>query len=305
MKISNYSEAEFFHQVRKKGIRFKLGPFTIRLRTSVGTFAALFYNFYANYPLADETCELADFFVSIEPPASLRRWWRPQVRFLTDDNGPFIPFPADTALPMFEWGLNWCIYSRANQYLMFHAAVLEKGGQALLLPATPGSGKSTLCAALCHRGWRLFSDEFALIRLNDGAIIPLPRPISLKNESIEVIRQFAENAFIGPSFPKTRKGTVAHVRAPAESVIRMDESVSTRWVIYPRYQPNSSLKLDVLPKSQACMRLAGNSFNYEILGAEGFRVTNAIIRQSDCYTLDYSCLEEVVSHLNQLVEFGG
>jgi predicted ATPase len=29
----------------------------------------------------------------------------------------------------------------------------------VILPAPPGSGKSTLCAALVTRGWRLLSDE--------------------------------------------------------------------------------------------------------------------------------------------------
>ena len=81
MKISDYSEREFFHLARKRGIRFKLGPFVIRLRTSVSSFADLFYNFYAHYPLINKEDELADFFITIEPPTSIRRWWRPQVRF--------------------------------------------------------------------------------------------------------------------------------------------------------------------------------------------------------------------------------
>jgi hypothetical protein len=41
--------------------------------------------------------------------------------------------------------------------------VLERGGRALLLPAPSGSGKSTLCAGLAFNGWRLLSDELALL----------------------------------------------------------------------------------------------------------------------------------------------
>jgi predicted ATPase len=33
--------------------------------------------------------------------------------------------------------------------------VVERDGHALILPAMPGSGKSTLTAALVQRGWRL------------------------------------------------------------------------------------------------------------------------------------------------------
>ena len=64
----------------------------------------------------------------------------------------------------------------------------------MLLPAAPGSGKTTLCAGLSLRGWRLLSDEFGLIRPGTTDLVPVPRPMALKNESIDVIRQFDREA---------------------------------------------------------------------------------------------------------------
>ena len=59
----------------------------------------------------------------------------------------------------------------------------------------PGSGKSTLAAGLVYRGgWRLLSDELALLSLGDGAVSALPKPISLKNESIAIMKRFAPGA---------------------------------------------------------------------------------------------------------------
>ena len=94
--------------------------------------------------------------------------------------------------------MNWCISAHAHQFLILHAAVLERGGVALIMPAPPGSGKSTLCAALALSGWRLLSDELALIDPGSGRVWPLCRPVSLKNRSIEVIRHFAPEAVFGP-----------------------------------------------------------------------------------------------------------
>ena len=94
---------------------------------------------------------------------------------------------------------------------MLHAAVVERNGSALFLPAMPGSGKSTLCAALTYRGWRLFSDEFGLIEPARGAVLPLPRAIPLKNRSIEVIRRFApQGPFVNESLH--RFGNVGRTR---------------------------------------------------------------------------------------------
>ena len=130
------------------------------------------------------------------------------VRFLVDGRAPHEDLPARQALAVLEWGLNLVIALRMHCYLMLHSAVLERAGRGLLLPAAPGFGKSTLCAALANRGWRLLSDEFGLIRSGTTDLLPLPRPIALKNESIDVIRAFAPDAYIGPSIPNTRKGTV-------------------------------------------------------------------------------------------------
>src|SRR3546814_17273791 len=72
------------------------------------------------------------------------------------------------ALPMLEWGLNWCIGAHGHQFLIIHAAVIERNGLAAILPGAPGSGKSTLTACLVHNGWRLLSDAMALVSLQGG-----------------------------------------------------------------------------------------------------------------------------------------
>src|SRR3546814_15972535 len=86
---------------------------------------------------------------------------------------------------MLEWGLNWCIGAHGHQFLIIHAAVIERNGLAAILPGAPGSGKSTLTACLVHNGWRLLSDEMALVSLQDGGLTALARPISLKNRRSE------------------------------------------------------------------------------------------------------------------------
>lgn len=248
---------------------------------------------YADYPLVEQT-DFADFHVSLAHPRNLRRWFKPQVLFLFDGTPPFKPLPLDQAFPMLEWGLNWCVSSQTNRYLIIHAAVIEKGGYAAILPAPPGSGKSTLCAALVNRGWRLLSDELALIRVSDGKLIPLPRPVSLKNHSIDIIQCYEPGAIFSRKVSDTMKGTVAHMKAPTDSIARAAETAQAAWVIFPKYQAGVPTRLDSLPRSRAFMRIADNAFNYSLLGVKGFETMAGLIGASLCYDFIYSNLDEAI-----------
>jgi HprK-related kinase A len=217
------------------------------------------------------------------------------VQFYLDGRAPFKPLPFDQAAAMFEWGLNYCVSSHCHQYLIIHAAVVERQGRAIIFPAPPGSGKSTLCAGLVNRGWRLLCDELTLVRLQDGRVDPFPRPVSLKNESIDVIRRFAPEAVVGPVVHDTTKGTVAHLKPPSDSVVRMHETAEPAWVVFPQYKPSEAPRLTPVPRARAFMRVAEHTFNYSLLGAKGFRALAQLIDSTDCFDFSYSQLEEAVA----------
>jgi hypothetical protein len=236
----------------------------------------------------------ADFHVRVAHPGGWRRWLRPQVLFQLDGTPPFLPLPGNQGFPILEWGLNWCVSAHCHQYLIVHAAVLEREGGALILPAPPGSGKSTLCAGLVSRGWRLLSDELALLSPASGEIVPLARPISLKNASIDLIRRFAPQELIGPAVRDTAKGSVAHMKPPADSVRRQAEPARPRWMVKPRYVAGAPARLQPLRKGQAFMQLVDSAFNYQFHGVQGFDCLGQLIQACDCYEFSYGELEEAV-----------
>jgi len=299
--LAGLPDYECRQRMADRGLLLQTGPFTVRVHSNINGFIRLMQQFYGQFPVV-EAPAIADFHVRVTRPGGIRRWWRPQVQFLLDGQSPFQPFQLSHAFPLFEWGLNWSIAMRAHQYLMLHSAAVERGGKVLLLPAWPGCGKSTLCAALVSRGWRLFSDEFGLVRVDDGQLVPLPRPTPLKNKSIDVIREFTADVEIGPAFHGTRKGTVAHLRTPDASVVQAHIAAPPGWLVFPRYRVNAPLQMKPIARPQAFLKLANNSFNYRLLGLQGFRVVTRLVRNCDCYTLSYSDLDEAIDMLNRLVD---
>lgn len=303
LTISDLSLADLHWQLNNSGLAFRCGPFTTCLHSDLPDLPAQIHHLHACYPILEDKT-FCDFHVRLLcHGAWWRRWWRPQLQFWIDDEAPFEPFPQDTALPFLEWGLNWCVATRAHHYLMLHAGALEKNGNTLLLPAHPGSGKSTLTAALCHRGWRLLTDETVLVQPVDLALIPFPRLIPLKNEAIAVFRAFVPEAVLGPEYSRTRKGTVCHVRPPAESIERSSEIGQARWIVFPRFESGAPLSLGPLSKMDAFTQLTRHSFNYKFIGLCGFQAMTGLIDACDCYTFEYGGdLEQAVAQLNALAD---
>lgn len=253
---------------------------------------------YADFPLSPDG-QFVDFRIELASPNLLRRWLRPQVNFDFDGVRPFKPLPIEQAFAMFEWGLNWVIANNAHQFAIVHAATVEKNGRGFIFPGAPGSGKSTLCAALVCRGWRLLSDEMAMISLGDGLLWPLARPISLKNASIQIIGNFGTDVVMGDVVADTVKGDVAHMRPPIASVESAAIAAHPFAVVFPTYRAEAQTDYKEVSKALTLMRLAENCFNYPVLGAAGFNCLADTVERSNCYTLSYSNLDEAIAELER------
>ncbi len=283
-----------------QGLVLQTGPFRTRIVSHTQPVLRGLATLYSNHELSPAD-GIDDFCVRVDPVWGPRAVWRPQIVFQFDKQIPFKPLPADHAFASLEWGLNWCIAAHAHHYLLLHAAVLEKNGRAVILPGYPGAGKSTLTAALSLSGFRLLSDEMGVIDRDDGLLVPLARPVNLKNASIDIIRAFAPHAVFGDIVDDTHKGTVAHLKPSAESVRRAGEKAHPALLIFPRWQAAAATQLQPRARADAFMEVANHSFNYELLGGLGFDLAAALVDACDCYDFVYSDLAEAVRTFDALL----
>lgn len=298
MIVRQIPRHEFAMLLSNEGLRVEVGPFNVRINSACQPFVDDLYSLYKDYKLAQT--EIAEFHVGIVNTRLIRKPFSAHIHFILDGHSPFPAFPAQQALAALEWGINLAIAVRVNHLLLLHSAVVERNGHAILFPAWPGSGKTTLCAYLVHRGYRLFSDEFGVMDPQQGVFLPMPRLMPLKNESIGVIRNYLPEAKLGHEIPNTQKGTVVHVRPPKDSILRSKETVRANRIIFPKWVANAPLKMELLADAEAFLLLASNAFNYEVLGETSFQAVTYLIKTCDCYQLVYSNFEEVIRVIDDL-----
>lgn len=296
--LSSLSRRQLGRLLGGEGLAIVIPPFVVRVRSRIPVVAEGLERLYSDHPLVPlEGGGFSDFHVAVQP---CRTWFRPLCFFALDGGQPFTPLAQGEAFALFEWGLNWCVTSHCHQWISLHAAVLERGGRAVVLPAPPGAGKSTLCAALMLHGWRLLSDELTLLEPGSGWVMPSPRPISLKNDSIDVIRDRAPGCVLGPVAHDTQKGTVAHLKVLPESLARAGERALPAWVVFPRYERGATLQVQARTKATTVVELARNSFNQHVHGRTGFEALVRLVDACDSFDLRYSQLDQALAWFDTL-----
>lgn len=289
--------------LKQQGIFLSVPPFVIRVRSQSSALAQFFSRNYAHHQFS-LTPQVASFDIELRYQSGWRRWLKPQIKFYQNEHAPFFSMPVSHAPILWEWGLNYCIASKYHSCLTVHAAVVAKRGQAMVIPAPPGSGKSTLCALLCNHGWQLLSDEFALIDLASHQVQSLPRPISLKNASIDVLKAYAEQGVcqgvFSAEFTGTSKGRVALYSVPLTQQAEPLARYPIKRVLFPRYDAHQACHITPLSPAQCLMQLADNSFNFSVLGQQGFTCLASVVGSSDAYSVDYSDFDALLTKLETL-----
>lgn len=301
LKLGSLSRQDLAGRLAR-GLTLTTGPFRYRVQSSLACVAQGLVTLYPEFPI-DDDAGWRDFHIHVDPVGGPRRWFRrPHVNFWSDGVAPYNPMPSDHASALMEWGMNRCIATQAHHYLLLHAAVLERNGRCVVLPGNPGAGKSTLTAALSLSGWRLLSDEMTVIDRDDGLIVALARPISLKNQSIDIIRRFSSDAVFGETAHDTHKGSVGLLRPPKDSVDRVTEKGRAAHIVFPHWRADATTRLSRRPKADAFMHAASHAFNYSLLGRLGFDLNAALVDACDCWDFEYSELDEALRAFEDLVK---
>jgi HprK-related kinase A len=301
MPLLKHLAPDVFNQQLTSGeLALRIGPYVYKIQSNLPSVTTGITTLYGDFVLA-EPGEFVDFDIAMVCKGLFHRAQR-KAEFLFDKRRPFDTIPTGQAYAFLEWGMNWCVSVQSNEYLKLHAAAVSRGNSAVIMPGIPGAGKSTLCAALCLSGWRVLSDEHAMIPQNTTEIVPICRPVSLKNESINAIKSFSSSAIFGPVSEKTHKGVVVHMKADIHADSHDTSTVQARAMIFPRYSRSEPQHLSRRRRTDSFILAAYHSFNYSLLCEAGFDAMKALIDQVECYDLVYHDLDWAVRNIDELPE---
>lgn len=298
--VSSYSSQELSAALKAGSLEVALGPFTARAKGEGKPLRSFLQDTYRDVMVRLSLSDVTDIALDVRAPSLLRKYIRPQVIPDPGFQVPAVPLPKSMSGLAFEMGLNLVVALKCCRFVTFHAGVVANDKGAILMSAESGGGKSTLVAALMEEGYRLYSDEFALLNMPDARLASYPRPVSLKNESIEIVRDFAGGDWVSPVISDTPKGKIAYRRARPEDITEAGETAVTKLVLFPRFEAGVRASARGLRRAEAIMRLIPSSTNYHLLGEQGFNALRKMLDGAEAFEITYGTTDDSMKMVRDL-----
>ncbi|MES2304233.1 MAG: hypothetical protein V4558_01925 [Gemmatimonadota bacterium] len=268
----------------------------LRLQAEHGEFSGDFRLLYSESEVVPPLEEVADLTYQLRPTAPGLWTW-----LVNGAPTQRSPFPAPLVLTHFEWAIHDSVTWALAPAIGFHAAVVANStGAAVALVASSGSGKSTLAAGMVAAGWYLVADEF-FVTSPDGSVVPMPGPITLKNESIELIRARGGPLVIGPTVHDPARGALAHVRPAVR--LPSDLRVDVRSLVFPTFGLDERLLFDRVTPPYTFQQLTLQSQNKHLLGIPGFRMLSRVAR-IPAWKLQFNALSQAIEAVASSLDAG-
>jgi len=186
------------------------------------------------------------------------------------------------------------LYDGIGDFALIHAAVVVRAGEAVLLAAPSGHGKSTLALELARRGWTLFSDDFAPIGMDTGTVFPFPRAVGIVPGSPATPRPFAEAAAISTHEVFGKRLVDASAVADTATLSTAPARVSHVFLLEGDLLPTPRLEL-------SCPRSEAQRLEQRLAAVRGLRIAERISQGSlDAISIESEQGSHVTEELNRI-----
>ena len=178
-----------------------------------------------------------------------------------------------------------------------HASAITDGNSAILFMAPSGGGKSTIAALMLANGFKLLSDDFVPVALNEPEVYCFPAGISVKKSAMPFLKNFFPE--IGELNITERPGINKNgvfLPFPAESL--STKNVKARAIVFVQYDESVQCRFKKQPNHEFMNQFISESWIADNPAAAG-RFLDWFFNL-DIYELQYSDSKKAVARIKKI-----
>lgn len=244
-----------------------------------------------------------DGFAEPSKPTFVIRRGRGKLRFsrkMGDGASREVVIERGRVMPLLEREINQYLVGALGDQLLLHGAAGGYGRLAIILPATGGSGKTSLVARLVQRGCGYLTDELVILHARTSSIVPFPKAMSLKEGSFSLFESLGPDP-TGPEYD--RVWYLDPERLRPGSVVKRPTPIG--WVVFPRFASGAKTRIEALTVGETVLGLFENTVNMARHKEKGLDRLIGIARKAPGYRLVFGDLDEACKAVLGIVEGNG
>lgn len=160
-----------------------------------------------------------------------------------------------------------------------HSGVVALNGRVVALPASSGSGKTTMTAAACATGWAYVSDEALCVDYETEDVVGYPRPLAMSRWSASALGLQERGLDTGDELLVAPDDVAGQVTSSPGRL--------TDVVILDRGNHPEPARLSAMPRSEIVPLLLRRSFNHYRNPERALRLAATLAAESRCWRLQY------------------
>ena len=208
-----------------------------------------------------------------------------------------------------EWSIINTAIEKMGGYYQIHGGAVVKNNMGLILPASPGNGKTTLTVALTMNNFKCLSDDIVLIDFQSLKLNPFQRNIFITEEKKGVFDKY------GISLPLRKSEWMEyggwdfippHITCYEEILRRGlcagERGFNVDFIIFPKYNSAQRTELKEVSRGKAIFEIIRESFNFHKFKGSGIDIIHRLVKRAECYQLTVNNLNEAVEIISDLFE---
>jgi hypothetical protein len=194
----------------------------------------------------------------------------------------YTAYDAGEVLAHAVWLLHAEVSARTRDFVLLHAGAVARGGDALVLPARPDLGKSTLVLALLRAGFSYLSDELGPIDPVTGRVYPFERRIALDEDALGFFGELRDH--LEDRRGLTASGAARHVR-PEDVGASVAGPAGARWIVFIGADRAGAPRLVPVTRAEAVERMAAHSTNLYRYADRGVILLARVAERAEAFEL--------------------
>ncbi len=178
-----------------------------------------------------------------------------------------------------------------------HAASIGWRDKCILIPGPTGAGKTSLAAWFVTRDFEFLSDELVVLAEAGRSALTIARPLLAKSEGDALVALLAASG--RERTIRTADNTAVCIDPPASG----SQSRRPALMIFPRFVPDSELRIEAAQPAMTGLRLMGCNLNARNLKDHGLAVLAELGRSVPALDLTYGDYGQLDGVLDVLAKF--